>query len=294
MPRNSPIGFVIAFFATVMGFALIWHIWWMALVGLIGILGAVLVHAWRVHGEVEISVATLMAASGGRGSGGVTTVDGPHAGAPRQAPNRSRSRERGPARTDVVVGFGFWLFLLSDIVIFASLFAAYAVLSEQTAGGPSGVELFDRGRVFIETACLLASSFTCGLFSIAIERRNRAGALLGRRSPFCSAPRSSRSKFREFSRMVASGAGPTRSAFLSAFFTLVGTHGLHVTFGPVVAARDDGADRNARLSHRWWFAGCTASACSGMRSISCGSACSRSSTWEPTMSEHGQARERAA
>jgi cytochrome o ubiquinol oxidase subunit I len=68
MPKNSPIGFVIAFFVTVMGFALIWHIWWMALVGLIGILGAALVHAWRVHGEVEISVATLMAASGGPGA----------------------------------------------------------------------------------------------------------------------------------------------------------------------------------------------------------------------------------
>ena len=68
MPKNSPLGFVIAFFATVMGFALIWHIWWMALVGLLGILGAALVHAWRVHGEVEISVATLMAASGGPGA----------------------------------------------------------------------------------------------------------------------------------------------------------------------------------------------------------------------------------
>jgi cytochrome o ubiquinol oxidase subunit 1 len=68
MPKNSPLGFVIAFFATIMGFALIWHIWWMALVGLIGILGAALVHAWRVDGEVEISVATLMAASGGPGA----------------------------------------------------------------------------------------------------------------------------------------------------------------------------------------------------------------------------------
>jgi cytochrome o ubiquinol oxidase subunit I len=68
MPRNTPLGFAIAFFATIMGFALIWHIWWMALVGLIGIFGAVLVHAWRVHGEDEISVATLMAASGGPGA----------------------------------------------------------------------------------------------------------------------------------------------------------------------------------------------------------------------------------
>jgi cytochrome o ubiquinol oxidase subunit 3 len=139
--------------------------------------------------------------------------------------------ERGPAPTNVVVGFGFWLFLLSDIVIFASLFAAYSVLADKTVGGPSGVQLFDRGRVFIETACLLASSFTCGLFSIAIERRNLAGALLGAAITFLLGAAFIALEVSEFSRMVAIGAGPTRSAFLSAFFTLVGTHGLHVTSG---------------------------------------------------------------
>ena len=102
--------------------------------------------------------------------------------------------ERGPARTEVVVGFGFWLFLLSDIVIFATLFAAYAVLSGNTAGGPSGVQLFDRWRVFMETACLLASSFTCGLFSMAIQRRSLAAPMPARPSLFCSAPPSSDSK----------------------------------------------------------------------------------------------------
>src|SRR5690349_16535516 len=81
--------------------------------------------------------------------------------------------ERGPASTDVVVGFGFWLFLLSDIVVFAAMFAAYAVLADQTAGGPTGAQLFDRSRVLLETGCLLASSFTCGLMSLSIERRER-------------------------------------------------------------------------------------------------------------------------
>ncbi len=70
--------------------------------------------------------------------------------------------QQGPAPTRVVAGFGFWLFLLSDIILFAALFAAYAVLSSATAGGPTGAELFDKRHVFMETLCLLASSVTCG------------------------------------------------------------------------------------------------------------------------------------
>src|ERR1700756_1562705 len=81
---------------------------------------------------------------------------------------------RGPAPTRVVAGFGFWLFLLSDIVIFAALFAAYSVLSGETAGGPSGVDLFDHKHVFIETLCLLASSVTCGFGSLAVQRAEAA------------------------------------------------------------------------------------------------------------------------
>src|SRR3984957_2295270 len=80
--------------------------------------------------------------------------------------------ERGPAPTRTVVSFGFWLFLLSDIVIFSALFAAYAVLAQRTAGGPSGAQLFDLEHVFVETCCLLVSSFTCGLCVLALERRS--------------------------------------------------------------------------------------------------------------------------
>ena len=138
---------------------------------------------------------------------------------------------RGPARTEVVVGYGFWLFILSDIIVFSALFAAYAVLSGQTAGGPSGAQLFDRWRVFIETACLLASSFTCGLFSMAIERRSGVGAFAGAAVTFLLGAAFIGLEVSEFARMAASGAGPSRSAFLSAFFALVGTHGLHVTLG---------------------------------------------------------------
>lgn len=141
--------------------------------------------------------------------------------------------ERGPAPTQTVVGFGFWLFLLSDIVMFAVFFAAYAVLSGETAGGPSGRELFDSPRVLVETACLLLSSFTCGLMAMAAHKGLRGTfylsslATLGLGLAFISI------EGREFAEMVALGAGPTRSAFLSAFFTLVGTHGLHVSTGLV-------------------------------------------------------------
>src|SRR5580700_9151742 len=77
---------------------------------------------------------------------------------------------QGPAPPRVVAGFGFWLFLLSDIILFAALFAAYAVLSSATAGGPTGTELFDKRHVFMETLCLLASSVTCGFGSLAVVR----------------------------------------------------------------------------------------------------------------------------
>jgi cytochrome o ubiquinol oxidase subunit 3 len=139
--------------------------------------------------------------------------------------------KRGPASTRIVVGFGFWLFLLSDIVIFATLFAAYAVLSGQTAGGPAGIDLFDRNHVLIETGCLLASSFTCGLCLLASERRNPAATYLWGAVTFLLGASFITLELTEFVRLTSAGDGPTRSAFLSAFFSLVGTHGLHVTLG---------------------------------------------------------------
>ena len=139
--------------------------------------------------------------------------------------------KRGPAPTRIVVGFGFWLFLLSDIVIFASLFAAYAVLSHRTAGGPTGNQLFDRGHTLIETMCLLASSFTCGLMMLASERRSALETYLWALVTFLLGASFIALEVTEFAGLVAIGAGPTRSAFLSAFFTLVGTHGTHVTVG---------------------------------------------------------------
>jgi cytochrome o ubiquinol oxidase subunit 3 len=138
---------------------------------------------------------------------------------------------RGPAPPKVVAGFGFWLFLLSDIIVFAALFAAYAVLSGSTAGGPSGGELFDKQRVFLETMCLLASSATCGFGTIAMFRSDARAMYFRMGMTFLLGVCFLTIEGREFASMVAGGAGPSHSAFLSAFFTLVGTHGLHVSVG---------------------------------------------------------------
>lgn len=145
--------------------------------------------------------------------------------------DRTAISERGPAPVHIVVAFGFWLFLLSDIVLFSALFAAYSVLSGETAGGPGGLQLFDRTNVLIETGCLLASSFTCGLCTLSFEAHNRPTTYLWAAVTFAFGVAFLSFELSEFTRMIAGGAGPTRSAFLSAFFTLVGTHGLHVTFG---------------------------------------------------------------
>ena len=139
--------------------------------------------------------------------------------------------EAGPAPKRIVVAYGFWIFLLSDIVMFSALFASYAVLVHATAGGPTGAELFNQVSVAIETACLLASSYTCGLMSLAISSRRHLGTYLGAAITFALGAAFLALEIREFAHMIALGATPQRSAFLSAFFTLVGCHGLHVTAG---------------------------------------------------------------
>jgi cytochrome o ubiquinol oxidase subunit III len=139
--------------------------------------------------------------------------------------------EAGPAPKRVVVAYGFWIFLLSDIIMFAALFASYAVLVHSTAGGPTGAQLFNQKAVAIETACLLASSYACGLMSLAINSRRYLRTYLGALISFALGAAFLTLEIREFANMIAIGATPERSAFLSAFFTLVGCHGLHVTLG---------------------------------------------------------------
>ena len=138
---------------------------------------------------------------------------------------------RGPQSKSIVVPYGFWLFVLSDMVLFSALFATYASLVHATDGGPVTSQLFDRNLVAIETVSLLLSSFVCGLAMIAAKRASMVWTqvwlvltgLLG--FVFLVI------ELREFVGMIAIGAGPQRSAFLSSFFTLVGCHGAHVTAG---------------------------------------------------------------
>ena len=139
--------------------------------------------------------------------------------------------ERGPAPKRIVVAYGFWIFLLTDFILFAGFFAAYAVLAKATAGGAAARDIVELPLVGAETALLLASSFACGMAGIAVEAKNRiwfqiamaATALFG--ASFLGL------EAYEFLHLIGEGNGPQRSAFLSAFFALVGCHGLHVMLG---------------------------------------------------------------
>jgi cytochrome o ubiquinol oxidase subunit 3 len=105
------------------------------------------------------------------------------------------------------------------------------VLAGRTAGGPTGIELFHRDRVLTETVCLLLSSFTCGIMSLAIDVRRLWGAALFGILTFALGAAFIVLEVREFADMIGAGAGPSRSGFLSAFYALVGMHGVHVSFG---------------------------------------------------------------
>ncbi|HEY1613835.1 MAG TPA: cytochrome c oxidase subunit 3 [Rhizomicrobium sp.] len=139
--------------------------------------------------------------------------------------------DTGPATKRIIVGYGFWIFLLSDIVMFSCFFATYAVLQHATAGGPGIRQIVELPRVGWETALLLASSFTCGLSFAATNARNLfwtqaflvVTGLLGLGFVLL--------ELQEFTDLARHGIVPQRSGFLTAFFSLVGTHGLHVTAG---------------------------------------------------------------
>ncbi|EIZ78503.1 cytochrome o ubiquinol oxidase subunit III [Novosphingobium sp. Rr 2-17] len=128
---------------------------------------------------------------------------------------------------------GFWIYLMSDCLIFAILFAAYAVLGGNYAAGPGPKDLFELPLVAVNTAMLLFSSITYGFAMLAMQRDQKNATLgwlvvtLVFGLAFLSI------ELYEFHHLIEEGAGPQRSAFLSAFFTLVGTHGLHVTFGSI-------------------------------------------------------------
>ena len=141
--------------------------------------------------------------------------------------------EEEHAHGDTGTLLGFWIYLMSDCLIFAVLFACFGVYGRSYAAGPSGADLFDLNLVAASTALLLLSSITYGMAMLAMEKGSKGGTqgwlavtgLLGLGFLACTAY--------EFHHLIEIGAGPQRSAFLSAFFTLVGTHALHVTFGAI-------------------------------------------------------------
>ncbi|MDR3449138.1 MAG: cytochrome o ubiquinol oxidase subunit III [Alphaproteobacteria bacterium] len=152
--------------------------------------------------------------------------------------------------------FGFWIYIMTDCILFATLFATYAVLGRNYAGGPTGKEIFELPYVLTETFCLLISSVTYGFAMLALGKAKRGQVLLWLAVTFLFGAGFIGMEINEFHHLVSEGNGPDRSAFLSSFFTLVGTHGLHVTCGLIwmavmmvqVAMRGTGAEISRRLT----------------------------------------------
>ena len=136
-----------------------------------------------------------------------------------------------PADTMANQAFGFWIYLMTDLVLFASIFATFAVVGRNYAGGPRGKELFDLRYLFVETMLLLFSSATFGLAALAMHDDRKGLVLTWLVVTFLLGFGFIAMEINEFYHMILDGNGPQRSAFLSAFFTLVGTHGAHVTIG---------------------------------------------------------------
>jgi cytochrome o ubiquinol oxidase subunit III len=159
---------------------------------------------------------------------------------------------------------GFWIYLMSDCLLFAALFATFGVLGSRYAGGPSAGQALELPLVAVNTAMLLLSSITCGFAMLELERGRKAAVQAWLAVTVLFGLAFIGIEIHEFARMVHEGAGPERSAFLSSFFALVGTHGLHVSVGIVWMATlmaqvgrrglgPENARRLACLSMFWHF-----------------------------------------
>jgi cytochrome o ubiquinol oxidase subunit 3 len=146
--------------------------------------------------------------------------------------NMSAAREHEEAeKIKDKVTFGFWVYLMTDCILFASLFATYAVLQGNTFGGPTGAQIFNLPFVLIETLLLLTSSFTCGMAVLSAHEHKKNAVVSWLGATFVLGTAFLVMELTEFNRLISSGNSWQRSGFLSAFFTLVGTHGLHITVG---------------------------------------------------------------
>ncbi len=134
-------------------------------------------------------------------------------------------------QTDEKTLFGFWVYIMTDCVLFASLFATFAVLRFSTFGGPGADDIFDLQFVFVETLLLLISSFTCGLAMLSARKNDVQKTLTWLAATFFLGLAFVGMELFEFNKLVNEGYSWQSSAFLSAFFILVGTHGLHIIVG---------------------------------------------------------------
>ena len=146
-------------------------------------------------------------------------------------PNTSERLTHNAQVEDSTKVFGLWAYLMTDLVLFASLFVVFAVLRGNTFGGPSGAQIYDMPYVFVETIILLLSSFTAGLSLFAARSGSRRGVIALLLVTFVLGATFVGMEYAEFARLIAMGDGPQLSGFLSAYFTLVGTHGLHIVVG---------------------------------------------------------------
>ncbi|MBX9598017.1 MAG: cytochrome o ubiquinol oxidase subunit III [Burkholderiales bacterium] len=145
--------------------------------------------------------------------------------------NHSAEHHDHDAEATAKVAFGFWIYIMSDCILFSCFFASYAVLHTNVFGGAGPKELFDLNYVMVETFLLLTSSFTYGLAMLAAHKNNKAQALTWLFITFLLGLGFIGMEINEFHHLIIEGNGPSRSAFLSSFFGLVGLHGLHVTCG---------------------------------------------------------------
>lgn len=157
-----------------------------------------------------------------------TTVVPNHAAGSIEASSKYFTREHHPENGTML---GFWIYLMSDCLVFASLFATYAVLGRSYAGGPTGAELFDLPLVALNTSLLLLSSITYGFAMLAMQKSQLRSTVVWLAITGLLGCGFIYFEMYEFLHLIHEGAGPQRSAFLTSFFTLVGTHGLHVSFG---------------------------------------------------------------
>jgi cytochrome o ubiquinol oxidase subunit III len=166
--------------------------------------------------------------------------------------------------SDDSVHFGLWVYIMSDCVLFATLFAAYAVLHAETAGGATSVLLFDRSFVLLETLILLISSFTCGLAVLSAKYKNAGGVWAALLATLLLGAAFLALEIGEFAKLLAEGYGWSESAFLSSYFALVGTHGLHILAGmlwilvlllhlAIRGAKKETANRLVSFSLFWHF-----------------------------------------